>query len=342
MVEGYEGRPGAGKSAAMVSRAFKLKERGRRVYANIPLMDRRLQKRRNFFFGTYSIGPVNEATFGKSWADGMISSLSECFDLDNALILLDEVHMWMNSADWKDIPWFARRGLAQQRKHGLDFWWTAQDAARVYNVLRELTATLYTVERFGGVSVLTARDPANNKVLGKSYLNLGPQVYHLYDSEFEVGSADGGEAGRRGHNARYDALRSEHDAIYREWLQMTAPRRYRRVEEMGGRVRIVVDVLERNAAPELAEPLRNFEEVGNVNCPHDLGTAKPGTMKIFAWKQDTGASMLDTIPGCDPGHNCKEVNPLSSLPLPDTRLRQDRTVGRPTTKKRAPAQGGKP
>lgn len=204
MVEGYHGRPGAGKTAAMVAAAWALKKRGRAVFANIPLIDRREKASREFwFFGKLSIRPQDERTYGKPWADGFLTCLDDALKLDNALVLVDEVHMWMPSTAWQAIEFDVRRYLAQQRKWGLDIWWTAQSNAQVFNEIRRLTATLWSCERWGRLSVLKGSDPDNKADLGKKYLYLTPDIWNLYDTEYVVGDRKGETAGTYGKNLRY-------------------------------------------------------------------------------------------------------------------------------------------
>jgi Zonular occludens toxin (Zot) len=195
VVEGYDGRPGAGKTCSMVWRAWQQHERfGREVYANIPLIDRRPESR----------------TYGKSWGAGdRLRTLDEALKLDNCLILLDEVHVWAPSQEWQNIPPEMKIWLAQHRKNGLDIWWTAQSSARVYNVIRELTATCWSASRFGPLTILKGRDPETKEDLGKKYLLIRPEIYNLYDTAYMVGTRDGDGAGR-GTALRYAANTTDH------------------------------------------------------------------------------------------------------------------------------------
>jgi hypothetical protein len=230
-VEGYSGRPGAGKTCTMVARAFAAKKRGRRVFANIPLVDNRLvAEREYFFFGNKSIVPANARTYGRSWSDGQLNSLAEVMELDNALILLDEVHLWVPSTEWKSIPLDFRMFLAQQRKDGIDIWWTAQHEARVFNVIRELTWILWRCERYGPVSYMRGKDPESGEDYGSRYVWMGPDVWGLYDTTFKVGDVDGHIVGRSGLTERYRQVARAHNMELVEWV-------VRRYEFAGGFVR---------------------------------------------------------------------------------------------------------
>jgi hypothetical protein len=204
MVQGFQGRPGAGKTASMVAWAWQLKCRGRAVFANVPLYDYRIgSKRRFFFFGKNTIGPANEETFGKPWA-GFLANLNEALTLDNALVLLDEVHLWMPAQEWASIPFEVTSYLSQQRKNGLDVWYTAQSNGNVFNKLRQLTATLWTCQRYGPWSVIVGCDPESRESYGKRVMWLGPHIFNLYDTGFQVGDPTGAKAaGERGRNKNY-------------------------------------------------------------------------------------------------------------------------------------------
>jgi hypothetical protein len=59
--------------------------------------------------------------------------------LEDALVLLDELNLWMPSRVWARMPGQLLWKWAQVRKHGLDIWYTSQHIKRVDKVVRELT-----------------------------------------------------------------------------------------------------------------------------------------------------------------------------------------------------------
>lgn len=226
MVEGYVGRPGTGKTALCTWRAWHAKRAGKPVYANVPLIDTRVKRPRRYWgFGPrLQAVPVDPDGYGKMWADGMLKDLREVLALDNALVLLDEVHMWLPSTEWTSLPFEVRRYLAQQRKRGIDIWWTAQANARVLNVVRELTACLHQLRRLGPVIICDAEDPESKESYGRTYHLIGRHVWDLYNTEYEVGSADGEQEGRIGLNLRYEKQRQ---ALAREDAKAQGRRVYR-------------------------------------------------------------------------------------------------------------------
>lgn len=244
MICGYTGLFGGGKTLNMVRDAYHEKQRGRAVYANIPLPDWRIRRTRQYwFFGAYSVQPMCERTYGQSWADGYVEKLEDVLKLDNALVLLDEVHMWMHATEWRNVSFEVRRFIAQQRKFGVDLWWTAQRAAGVFNEMRELTTMIYECRRYGTLSLLDVVDPIAKARMGRKWRMIGPQYWELFESEFYVGNATGTQAGEKGHNARYDHFREaalrDRRAIERA-RQGMPPQAHEtplsRIEDLGGRV----------------------------------------------------------------------------------------------------------
>ena len=203
MVYGYTGLPGACKTLSVVAHLWRLKQRGRRVYANIPLIDTRRKSHREFwFFGKMSIGPWNERTFGRSWSDGFVSSLEEVIRLRKGEVLLDEVHTWAGSHKWQSIPDAIRSYLSMQRKDGINIHWTAQDEQRVFNQIRELTGVMWECARYGPWSVQQAINLRQNKKLDRRVFWIGPKWWDLYDTSFVIGDAKG-QGGRSGANEHY-------------------------------------------------------------------------------------------------------------------------------------------
>jgi hypothetical protein len=172
------------------------------VYANIPLVDRRIRDARKYYF----FGPqwlTVSPNYGESWADGLIEKMSDLEAIDNGIILLDEVHMWAPSTDWQSIPWQFRQQLAQQRKDGIDIWWTAQSSARVFNVIRELTSLCYECERYASLIKMELKCPLTGESYGKKYLSVSQDLIRLYDTRYMVGSGDGTVKGRLGKTRKY-------------------------------------------------------------------------------------------------------------------------------------------
>jgi hypothetical protein len=205
MVYGYTGLPGSAKTLSVVAHLWQLKQKGRKVFANIPLIDRREKVTREYhFFGRYRVGPRNERTYGRSWGDGFLVSLDEMLRCRDGEILLDEVHTWAGAHAWQKIPDTVRSYLSMQRKDGVNVHWTAQDEQRVFNQIRELTGQMWDCQRYGPWSVQECMNLRKGKKMGKRVFTIGPQWWDLFMTAFVIGNKDGkgGRAGARTYKKR--------------------------------------------------------------------------------------------------------------------------------------------
>lgn len=111
MIEGYVGRPGAGKTYTLTERVLRVANSGRPVYVNFPV------KHPN----VWVYGP------------------GDLFDLPPGLVVVDEAHLWFPARAALRLPveWLAE--LSQTRKRGWDLIWSAQHESRVDRVIRDVT-----------------------------------------------------------------------------------------------------------------------------------------------------------------------------------------------------------
>lgn len=165
MIEGWTGRVGSGKTYSLCQRCLHIKRRRKkvRIFTNVPLFD---------------------------FADGTFSDWEEMFELDNAVVVIDEISVWMGSRDWGKLPLEVGDFLAQSRKDGVDLLYTAQAFAGVDTIVRRLTATVYHCERLGPLVIETARDPHSGENLGKRYHLLSKKVFRHYNT-YQVASRPG-------------------------------------------------------------------------------------------------------------------------------------------------------
>lgn len=110
MIEGYIGRPGAGKSYTLTERALREARRGREVFCNYAVE------------GCWYFEP------------------DQLMDLPPGLIIIDEAHLWFPARMALRLPpsWLAM--LSQTRKNGWDMLWAAQHESRVDRVMRDVTS----------------------------------------------------------------------------------------------------------------------------------------------------------------------------------------------------------
>lgn len=124
MIEGYVGLPGAGKTYAMVRRMIGVARAKKdvRIASNMGLDVERLRG---------LTGWRGEYQELRDWPD--------LVEIRRSLVLIDELNLWMPSRVWNKLPAQLLWSWAQVRKSRLTIWWTAQAAARVDKVVRELT-----------------------------------------------------------------------------------------------------------------------------------------------------------------------------------------------------------
>jgi hypothetical protein len=199
-----------------------MRQRGRLIYSNTPLVDLRVKfVQQGPVFCSHSglrISypawiPVDNATFGVDWAEGYVFKFEELYDLDNCEVLLDELASWMPSHKHSQIPDEVRRFLAQDRREGVNTWWTHR-TTRVFHEVLENTADLVRCSRYGPVIHLKSVDPEDKS--GKAvhkFMSVQPQIYDLYQTFARVGAANGegyGLGKRKGYQAS-GALIKLHD-----------------------------------------------------------------------------------------------------------------------------------
>jgi hypothetical protein len=109
VIEGWIGRPGAGKTYTLTERALVARKRGVEVFANYPID------------GCWLFTP------------------EQLLDLPPGLIIIDEAHLWFSARQAMSLPpsWLAE--MSQTRKNGWNLIWSAQHEARVDRVIRDIT-----------------------------------------------------------------------------------------------------------------------------------------------------------------------------------------------------------
>jgi len=117
MITGYVGRPGKGKTLLMTWDARRAMRRGRKVYANYPVL--------GAFFWT---------------------SLEQTYGVRNGVIAMDEAGSIVNSRKWEKLPDDVVRQWQQSRKLGLDLLYTAQAFTGVDKILRGITNLVWVCQ----------------------------------------------------------------------------------------------------------------------------------------------------------------------------------------------------
>jgi len=188
MISIYTGRPGEGKTYVMTAKALDALRAGRHVWANYRLNDEVIEKN----------GWAKQITY--------YSELRDLYKAEEGLILMDEVHVYLNSRRWDRLPAEFERKLQQHRKDGLDIIGSAQSIDRVDKVFRELVHAFYRCFKvmgsngsdklaapWGLIAVFrykpedVTKDEAKRQSISfPDFFSIKKEVAHFYDSFAKV------------------------------------------------------------------------------------------------------------------------------------------------------------
>lgn len=125
-VVGVVGRMGSGKSYFAVRMAYSRLRAGARVCTNF----------------TMNLPPH----LAGNWQQ--FHGWDQFAELSDAVVIIDEAHLWAPSSQHLHFPTVARFKLSQARKFGLDVYWISQHEDRVNRTLRDLTNMVYVCRSF--------------------------------------------------------------------------------------------------------------------------------------------------------------------------------------------------
>lgn len=114
-IEGYIGRPGAGKTYVLTERVLKEADRDRLVFTN------------------YAVAHPNVYLFQPD----------QLMDLPPGLVVIDEAHLWFPARMSLKLPMSWLAGMSQTRKKGWDLLWSAQHESRVDRAVRDVTSWMH-------------------------------------------------------------------------------------------------------------------------------------------------------------------------------------------------------
>lgn len=203
---GATGAGGLGKTIYTVRELWHRYKHGRDIVSNTPLIDLRVKRvfPKQFWGGLFSLFqprseqiwvPVDPSTFGRSWAVGYIMKFDDLYNLDECECLIDEMGAWMPAHKHMAIPEEVRRFLAQDRREGVNIWWTHR-TSRVFNVVLDSTIEIAEMDRYGPWIIATLVDPQNrapNKRPLRKHFFVSPMLYDLYDTFARVGDGATGK-----------------------------------------------------------------------------------------------------------------------------------------------------
>jgi len=114
--------------------------------------------------------------------------LKQLYDVQNAIICIDEMATLFSSRDWKDTPaWFLQK-LAVHRHEGLDLIGTTQRYDGIDNIIRELSENVFWVQKFLGGKLFKVSRVKYHPVLGTpeikwyNWLFASKKTFNSYNS----------------------------------------------------------------------------------------------------------------------------------------------------------------
>lgn len=160
MIEVVTGLPGFGKTATAAKWAFNKMREGKVVYSNVPLK---------------GAIPYHDP-------------LQVLGKVKNALILMDEAGLLLDSMKMYDMPYEVFYELRQHRKDGVDLLLTAQSILDIAYPFRRLIQFENRISmKLGKVVQVTVKDPQPaGQIFGKRLWVLSNWVFKIYSTEFKV------------------------------------------------------------------------------------------------------------------------------------------------------------
>jgi len=152
MISIITGKPGTGKSYTLVVLTKQYLERGRDVFANFKIDERKLNLKPRVRWGVRfanlfrKVKKPDTVPLGRLyyWRD-----LSEFHDISQAIIVMDEAQTYFSARRWKDMTAEDEIKFQQHRKDGIEIYAGVQNLDRCDKIIRELAAYAYEVRRIG-------------------------------------------------------------------------------------------------------------------------------------------------------------------------------------------------
>jgi len=152
MIYAVVGKPGKGKSYFLARKSKEFLEQGIDVYSNIEIDETKLLLKHKRKLWTQKIIPFGKLYFWQSLEDFR-------FIIGPAIVLLDEAGAYFEPREWAKFSIEDRVKFQQHRKQKLDIYLTVQSFGRVDNVIRQLTATIFQVNKFGKLFIVNKFEP---------------------------------------------------------------------------------------------------------------------------------------------------------------------------------------
>jgi len=191
MINCVVGKIGSGKSYFLVNVMLKELQRGYDVWMNFHVNTEAVykylqQQRETKILGIFKRrfkNPIGKVYF---WRE-----LPELYKIKRATILVDEMHIWLDSREWFKLDKIFKYKLSQSRHQGLDLWGATQNFKRVDVVFRDLVDVIYKVTKLSKLFIIKNYDPTEfestkRKAFYANFLWFDKTVAKLYDTHEDI------------------------------------------------------------------------------------------------------------------------------------------------------------
>lgn len=182
MIYAYVGKPGTGKSYALMKVILKALSAGKNVYVNFFVDEEKIY---NYLSKKRKNKPIGQIF---RWY-----KISDLVPVRQGEIIMDEAQIWLRSRNWKDLPPEFEYKLQQHRKHGLNLYLAVQNIKRIDVVARELVSSIFEFKRIGFFFMrreydIEEIDKVNRTVYSVSFYFLNKKIASFYDTFQEIKS----------------------------------------------------------------------------------------------------------------------------------------------------------
>jgi len=152
MIYAIVGKPGAGKSYLLTRQCKFFLESGIDVYSNVEIDPSKLDLKpvRAHWYST------DRVRLGRLY---YWQSLEDFRYITNGIVLLDEAGAYFEPREWAKFSIEDRVKFQQHRKQRLDIYLTVQSFGRVDAIIRQLTAVVFEVKKYGSLFVVREFSP---------------------------------------------------------------------------------------------------------------------------------------------------------------------------------------
>ncbi len=182
MIYCVTGKPGSGKTYALVRLCKEFLESGIDVYSNIPIDIAKLDLKPKI------------RLFKKNKNLGICyfwENLKEFRYINNGVILIDEAGAYFEAREWNNFSSYDRIKFQQHRKQKLDIYLAVQNFNRLDTTIRQLSNIVITTTKIGKLLINTYLLPEeynlkNSKTLERKFYLFDKKIASAYNTYLQI------------------------------------------------------------------------------------------------------------------------------------------------------------